>query len=141
MIARATSGEDWKNVALTLTTALPAADVATPQISSLFLDLQVPVPPRLDALNGMSAKRSAIAQVASAPAPFGGIQEVTTSARRVAAASSTDYIAEYKTPSRVSLSVLLHPKSAATSRLRRRALPPRQHSTNPPDTDSRGRRP
>jgi uncharacterized protein (TIGR02231 family) len=99
------SGEDWKNVALTLTTALPADDVATPQISSLFLDLQVPPPSRNETF-GMAAKRSAIAQVASpaVAAPPAALQEIAvTAARRQAAASSTDYIAEYKIPSRVSL--------------------------------------
>jgi uncharacterized protein (TIGR02231 family) len=96
------SGEDWKNVVLTLTTALPADDVATPQLNSLYLDLQVPAPPRTF---GMAAKRSvAGAQFAAPAAPPAELQEVAvTAARRQAAASSTDYIAEYKIPSRVSL--------------------------------------
>lgn len=38
------SGEDWKAVELTLTTALPAADVATPVLGSLLVDLRAPEP-------------------------------------------------------------------------------------------------
>jgi uncharacterized protein (TIGR02231 family) len=96
------SGEDWKNVVLTLTTALPADDVATPQLNSLYVDLQVPAPPRAF---GMAAKRSMAAGQFAAPAAAPAeLQEVAvTGARRQAAASSTDYIAEYKIPSRVSL--------------------------------------
>jgi uncharacterized protein (TIGR02231 family) len=98
------SGEDWKTVALTLTTALPADDVATPVLGSLFMDLVVPEPPSI--LGGVAKKRSDIRQfnaVAAAAAPA-ELQEVSvTGARRRAAASSTDYVAEYKIPSRVSL--------------------------------------
>jgi uncharacterized protein (TIGR02231 family) len=96
------SGEDWKNVVLTLTTALPADDVATPQLNSLYLDLQVPASPRAF---GLAAKRSvAGAQFAAPAAPPAELQEVAvTGARRQAAASATDYIAEYRIPSRVSL--------------------------------------
>lgn len=105
------SGEDWKSVVLTLTTALPADDVATPQINSLFLDLQMPPPPRPESF-GM-AKRSAIAQLASPAmaAPSADLRDVAvTASRRQAAASSTDYIAEYKIPSRVSLSADREPR-------------------------------
>jgi uncharacterized protein (TIGR02231 family) len=93
------SGEDWKAVALTLTTALPADDVATPVLGTLLLDLLVPEPPlRLRSTAGVAAKRSAMV------AGSGDLQEViVTGGRRHAAASSTDYVAEYKIPSRVSL--------------------------------------
>jgi uncharacterized protein (TIGR02231 family) len=105
------SGEDWKNVALTLTTALPADDVATPRVNSLFLDLQVPQPPRRETFD--TAKRSAMNQAASpaAAAAPENLQEVSvTGARRHAAASSTDYVAEYKIPSRVSLNADREPR-------------------------------
>jgi uncharacterized protein (TIGR02231 family) len=95
------SGEDWKAVALTLTTALPADDVATPVLSSLLLDLVVPEPPS-KLSSGVAAKRSPRMQ--SVVAGGGDLQEViVTGGRRHAAASSTDYVAEYKIPSRVSL--------------------------------------
>jgi uncharacterized protein (TIGR02231 family) len=103
------SGEDWKNVVLTLTTALPADDVATPRINSLFLDLQMPPPPRLESFD--KAKRSVIGQVASPAVAPADLQEViVTGGRRHATASSTDYIAEYKIPSRVSLSADREPR-------------------------------
>jgi uncharacterized protein (TIGR02231 family) len=95
------SGEDWKAVALSLTTALPADDVATPVLGSLLLDLVVPEPPS-KLSSGVAAKRSARMQ--SVVAGGGDLQEViVTGGRRHAAASSTDYVAEYKIPSRVSL--------------------------------------
>jgi uncharacterized protein (TIGR02231 family) len=101
------SGEDWKNVALTLTTALPADDVATPVLGSLFVDLRVPEPPaKLGDAFGAAAKRSGIRNsLAAAASPAAAeMQEVSvTGGRRRATASSTDYVAEYKIPSRVSL--------------------------------------
>ena len=97
------SGEDWKGVELTLTTALPAADVATPVLGSLLVDLRAPEPAaksrQVDALMG-----GVVVGAAQAPAPVGDLEEIAvTGARRPAAASSTDYVAEYKIPSRVSL--------------------------------------
>jgi len=101
------SGEDWKNVALNLTTALPADDVATPVLGSLFVDLRVPEPPaRLGGAFGAAAKRSGIGNsLAAAASPAAAeMQEVSvTGGRRRATATSTDYVAEYKIPSRVSL--------------------------------------
>jgi uncharacterized protein (TIGR02231 family) len=94
------SGEDWKSVALTLTTALPTDDVATPVLGSLFVDLPEPQP-----ILGV-AKRSDLRQFAvasGAPAPPALQDVIVTGGRRRAAASSTDYVAEYKIPSRVSL--------------------------------------
>jgi uncharacterized protein (TIGR02231 family) len=85
--------------------------VATPQINSLFLDLQMPPPPRPESF-GM-AKRSAIGQAASpaeAAAPADLREVIVTGGRRQATASSTDYIAEYKIPSRVSLSADREPR-------------------------------
>ncbi len=96
------SGEDWKNVELTLTTSMPAEDLDTPVIGSLFVDLVSPEP--TDAFR--TAKR-AVAMAAPAPALSGtaDLQEVSvTGARRQnATTTSTDYIAEYRVPSRVSV--------------------------------------
>src|SRR5882724_643979 len=39
------SGEDWSNVALTLTTAQPEAQVTTPELNSVLLNLAAPPPP------------------------------------------------------------------------------------------------
>ena len=93
------SGEDWKNVELTLTTALPAGDLRTPALGSLFVDLRAPEPP-------VAMRTYAVAAaVAPAPQSADGLQEVTvTGARRqTAAVAATDYVADYHVPSRVSV--------------------------------------
>jgi uncharacterized protein (TIGR02231 family) len=92
------SGEDWKNVELTLTTALPAADVATPVVDSLYVDLQPPPAPVQ--VFGGALKRSASAMAA---APAADLQEVIVTGAKRTAVSSTDYVADYKIPARVSL--------------------------------------
>ena len=98
------SGEDWKNVELTLTTALPAADVATPVLGSLFVDLQALEPAEKAARAKDFLGGRAGASYAPAPSPPSDLMEIAvTGARRSAVASSTDYVAEYKIPSRVSL--------------------------------------
>jgi uncharacterized protein (TIGR02231 family) len=91
------SGEDWKNIELTLTTALPAGDLSTPVLGSLFVDLRAPEPPRV--------MRSFAAAAAPAPASANGLEEVTvTGARRqYADVAATDYVADYHVPSRVSV--------------------------------------
>ena len=94
------SGEDWKDVALTLTTALPVNDVAIPPLTSLFLDLQVPAQGDASAMD----KRRAMAQVTMQAPSSPKLEEVVlTAARRPAQTSSTDYVAEYKIPGRVTL--------------------------------------
>ncbi len=94
------SGEDWKNIELTLTTALPADDVATPVLRSLLVDLQAP---EAFADRARAGGGPAVAP-AAAPAAQIDLQEVVvTGSRRSAAVSSTDYVAEYKIPARVSL--------------------------------------
>ena len=95
------SGEDWKNIELTLTTALPASDVATPIIGSLYLDLQVPQT-RNDLL-GVAAKRSMSMEAPAAVAAAAGMQEIAVAGARRPTVSSTDYVADYKIPSRVAL--------------------------------------
>jgi uncharacterized protein (TIGR02231 family) len=91
------SGEDWKNVELTLTTAVPAEDLSTPVLGSLFVDLRPPGRP--------IATRNFTAAAATAPGRTdGSLEEVTvTGARRNAQAESTDYVADYHVPSRVSV--------------------------------------
>ncbi len=92
------SGEDWKDVELTLTTALPATDLGTPVLEPLFIDL---VPEHQIEL----ASRMRASARDAAPAAEAGLQEVVvTGARRLTAeAASTDYVADYHVPSRVTL--------------------------------------
>lgn len=86
------SGEDWSGATLTLTTANPSEDVMTPQVASLFLDLQE---------EEVFRKRA----VLSAPAPAQDLMQevVVTGQRRPAAVVATDYLVEYKIPGRVTV--------------------------------------
>jgi len=96
------SGEDWQNVELTLTTSMPAGNLGTPVLGSLFVDLVAPQP-----LNAFAAAKRSLLMAAPAPAPSSAadLQDViVTGARRQnATTTSTDYIADYRVPSRVSL--------------------------------------
>lgn len=91
------TGEDWKNVGLTLTTALPAEDLSTPVVGSLFVDVQPVERP-------VSERRSFAAAAAAPGAASEVLNEVTvTGARRNAQAESTEYMADYRVPARVSV--------------------------------------
>lgn len=98
------SGEDWRNVELTLTTATPTADLETPSLGSRFVDL---LPPVAQSYARFKAADRLSAPSAPSPAMESGepVQEiiVTGAKRQNASASSTDYIADYRVPSRVSL--------------------------------------
>lgn len=88
------SGEDWQNVQLTLTTAQPEDDVSTPEVTSQFVDLQVPRPVAPPPMV-RSAMKSA-ATVGDA------LEETIVTGARVTV-SSTQYLVEYQVPSRVIL--------------------------------------
>jgi uncharacterized protein (TIGR02231 family) len=94
------TGEDWKGVELTLTTALPAGDLNTPVLGSLFVDLQQSAPP-IESRIAPFMRATASAAAAS----DGALEEVTVSgARRQAAdVAGTEYVADYHVPSRISL--------------------------------------
>jgi len=98
------SGEDWKNVELTLTTSMPAENLGTPVLGSLFVDLVTPEP-----VNASAAGKRSLSMFAAAPAPApssaAGLEDVivTGQRRQNATTTSTDYIADYRVPSRVSL--------------------------------------
>ncbi|MBS0396820.1 MAG: mucoidy inhibitor MuiA family protein, partial [Proteobacteria bacterium] len=88
------SGEDWRGIALTLTTAEPQGDAATPAVGSLFLDLATPEPPL--------PRR--VAQAKAMAAPAAPLEEVVvTGATKSARVLSTEYLAEYAVPGRVSV--------------------------------------
>jgi len=92
------TGEDWKNIELTLTTAVPAQDLSTPILGPLFVDLR-------PTERQMAPRRNfALNAPAAAAAVEGGLEEVVvTGGRRNAQAEATDYVADYHVPSRVSV--------------------------------------
>jgi uncharacterized protein (TIGR02231 family) len=93
------SGEDWDNVELTLSTALPSADVATPNVGSLFVNLQ-DNPSR----RAFSEQRQVNAMAMPTAAPAAALQEVSLAVRRKSASVvATEYLADYRVPDRVSL--------------------------------------
>jgi len=93
---RQRSGEDWSNVALTLTTAVPEANVSTPAMNAQFLDL-----------------RDRLPLVTAAPAPVAGMlraesraaaDSVTAPAMLVTAtARATAFTVDYDVPGLTSL--------------------------------------
>jgi uncharacterized protein (TIGR02231 family) len=87
------SGEDWKNVELTLTTAQPSDNVATPLLGSLFVDLVQPEAEAKSVSRAPAAPRSAMVEEVV----------VTGQRRRAAVVSATGYTTEYKIPARVTL--------------------------------------
>jgi len=84
------SGETWQNAALTLTTARPAEDAMTPQLASLFLDLEE------------VRKRESFLTPQAAP-PDSAQEVVVTGQMRRADLIATEYLADYRIPGRVTL--------------------------------------
>ncbi len=94
------SGEDWSNVELTLTTALPAEDLRTPVLGSLFVDLRAP-----EQVVNTAVRMEARAGLSLAAPAAAALEEVTVTGarRRNAEVAATDYVADYQVPSRVSV--------------------------------------
>ncbi|MBS0373902.1 MAG: mucoidy inhibitor MuiA family protein [Proteobacteria bacterium] len=90
-----TSGEDWRNITLSLGGARPAADASTPQLGSLFVGLADP--PSGKSLAMLSAVQLGAREVAS-PAPR-AVAPPPPAARVIA----TEYAAEYALPGRLSI--------------------------------------
>ncbi len=93
------SGEDWKNVELTLTTTLPSDDVATPLVGSLFVNLEEPRLQR-DVFAQQGQLRAAAMSAPSAAPPS---EEALPTNRKSARVEATDYLADYKIPDRATL--------------------------------------
>jgi len=85
------TGEDWSNAALTLTTAQPSEDVATPQVASLFVSLQEQELRRVAGLSSVAPSSDRLQEV------------VVTGSRQRMPVVATEYLAEYQVPGRVRL--------------------------------------
>jgi uncharacterized protein (TIGR02231 family) len=81
------SGENWRDATLILTTARPAPDATTPQVAALFVDLDEPRP-----------------RPTYVPKAGESLQEIViTSSYIPADLSATEYLADYQIPGRVTL--------------------------------------
>jgi uncharacterized protein (TIGR02231 family) len=88
------TGEDWQNASLTLTTAQPSQNAMTPQVASLFLDLQH------EEEADLRRDRYSMRPASSAPS----VEEVVVTGSNVRAnVVSTEYLADYQIPGRVTL--------------------------------------
>lgn len=93
------SGEEWSNVQLTLTTAQPSEDVATPQLPSQFLDLYVPRP---------IMPMAAAPRVAQEAKMDNRAEEIVVT--RQARVAATQYLVDYQVPGRVSVAADREPR-------------------------------
>lgn len=93
------TGEDWKNVALTLTSGKPSEEMAPEPLPSLFVDLQEPAPPSPPAAPApglmASEKRARRDQENNDAAEI-----VVTATRNEADVIASSYAVEYKIPGR-----------------------------------------
>jgi uncharacterized protein (TIGR02231 family) len=71
-LVRQNTGEDWKNVALTLSTARPSLGGAAPEVRPWVLDVFVPRPEPMPIAFGTNAREMRM-KTAAAPASFGAV--------------------------------------------------------------------
>ena len=71
-LVRQNTGEDWKDVALTLSTARPSLGGAAPEVRPWALDVFVPRPEPMPIVFGTSARETRM-KTAAAPASFGSV--------------------------------------------------------------------
>ena len=71
-VVQQNTGEDWKNVALTLSTARPSLGGAAPEVRPWALDVFVPRPEPMPIAFGTSAREMRM-KTAAAPASFGAV--------------------------------------------------------------------
>ena len=114
------TGEDWSNIELTISTSQPSLNATTPPLASLFLNLQslaylgadeelneVVVTGMRKSLSANQMARSAqpiMAQDLSAPAP------PPVAPKSTAQMFTTDFIADYRIPGRVSVAADRQPR-------------------------------
>lgn len=92
---RQASGEDWSDVALTLSTARPAAGAAMPELDPWWIDFQRPMPAPQRAMREMSAVDVMASKMAAAPE--------MAAEEQVAAAEVSEFAVSYRVPGKVSV--------------------------------------
>jgi uncharacterized protein (TIGR02231 family) len=106
------SGEDWQNSEVSVTTAKPAADAGTPRVASLFLRLQQYAPSAASGkLEEITVTGSRVRGRGRGEAP----EEAEEAPQVTAEVFSTDFVAEYRIPGRVSISANRQPRVYAIS--------------------------
>ncbi|WP_127478679.1 mucoidy inhibitor MuiA family protein [Sulfurivermis fontis] len=92
---RQASGEDWKDVALTLSTARPAAGAAMPELAPWWIDFQRSRPAAQRALREMSAVDMMASKMAETPEMAAEELEAT--------ADVSEFAVSYRVPGKVSV--------------------------------------
>ncbi len=90
------TGEDWKNISLTLSSGKPSEEMQAELLPSLFVDLQEPAPPPAPAAKMRGGFASAPAPIASNDAA----EIVVTASRNEADVIASSYAVDYKIPGR-----------------------------------------
>lgn len=96
-----TTGENWENVALTITTARPSSRISPPEINSLLVSLD---PPRQRVQEN---RRLATAAMMSSEADSNGIEEVVVTGSYLKSSVEVDssaYLVDYQIPGAVTVS-------------------------------------
>jgi uncharacterized protein (TIGR02231 family) len=97
------SGEDWSDVAVTITTARPSQNTQTPQLGSLLVDFYRPQP---------EFERRSTALIAQ-DAPVDSVEEAVVTGsfiRRNASVAATQYLVSFEIPGRVSIAADSQPR-------------------------------
>ncbi|PKM44598.1 MAG: aspartate ammonia-lyase [Gammaproteobacteria bacterium HGW-Gammaproteobacteria-1] len=92
---RQASGEDWSEVALTLSTARPAAGAAMPELHPWWIDFPRPMPMEARAKREMKADEMLAGVMASAP--------MMEAEEQVAETVASDFAVSYRVPGKVSV--------------------------------------
>lgn len=92
---RQASGEDWNEVALTLSTARPAAGAAMPELQPWWIDFPRPMPAAPRAMREMKSDEMLAGVMSAAPA--------LEAQEQVAEAAVGDFAVSYRVPGKVSV--------------------------------------
>jgi uncharacterized protein (TIGR02231 family) len=92
------SGEDWRNITLTLNTSAPSGDFNAPELGSEFLSLESPEPPPPPAPPAPALYRREKAGAAEAD-----MSGIVVTAQRRPEINTTGYATDYRIPGRITL--------------------------------------
>lgn len=117
-----TSGEDWDNVQLRISTARPSANTQTPQLGSLLVDFLEIMPLQAQRPMALSARDAAVEEVNVSGAYLSKMD-----------LSATQYLVEFAVPGRVSVAADSQPRLLPVDQ---RRLPVQLVTRVVPDRDS-----